>query len=188
MRRAGWLISLLLWVPISSAQPAGVEPALPAWAKAGAKVEVSWTGSWYPAEILAVEGAKAKIRYQGYGANDDEWVTAARLRQAAAGVPPSPAPSSEGKARQEQPTGRFLCQVFENNALQNQGELLLREDGTYLDVWTKKRGTWKFSPKTRELSFTGMLHSGAKVTYDPDKRQGMLTFDWGGGNQRWCYR
>ncbi len=46
----------------------------------GAAVRVEWQGSWWPAKILAVDGARYQIRYDGYGAQWDEWVGLKRLR------------------------------------------------------------------------------------------------------------
>ena len=49
----------------------------------GKTVEVKWKGSWYPATILKKKGKKYKIHYTGYGSKWDEWVSKARMRQAA---------------------------------------------------------------------------------------------------------
>jgi hypothetical protein len=45
------------------------------------RVEVLWEDDWYPATILEVRGAKYKIHYDGYDAQWDEWIDAARLRR-----------------------------------------------------------------------------------------------------------
>lgn len=43
-------------------------------------LHVEWRGTWYPAEILSSSGSSNLIRYVGYGAEWDEWVTAERMR------------------------------------------------------------------------------------------------------------
>ena len=47
----------------------------------GARVEVSWEGKWYPAEILKVDLGVHLIHYIGYDDGWDEWVSAKRIRQ-----------------------------------------------------------------------------------------------------------
>lgn len=100
---------LLIGVALVSLAVASL-PAAP-WKK-GDKLEVSWGGGWYPAEVLDVEGARYKIRYDGYGSAWDEWATAERLRDPKApaasiasppdGSPaPAPAPASASPAATE---------------------------------------------------------------------------------------
>lgn len=48
--------------------------------KTGNTVEANWNGAWYKAVILEVRGDSYKIRYDGYGAEWDEWVKAPKLR------------------------------------------------------------------------------------------------------------
>lgn len=153
------------------------EVPLPGFVKAGARVEVLSKGQWYGAKILEVSGATAKVRYDRYDASWDEWITAERVR--AGSGQPSASP---------QPTGRFVCQVFEENQLKPQGEFVLEANGTYRDLWNKKGGTWRFERGTGVIRFDGVLANGATATYDPEARHGLITFDWGGGNKRWCYR
>lgn len=47
---------------------------------AGDAVQILWEGQWYPGKILEADGARYKIRYDGYDASWDEWVTTDRLR------------------------------------------------------------------------------------------------------------
>lgn len=44
------------------------------------KLFVEWKGTWYAAEILASAAGSNYIRYSGYGAEWDEWVTPERMR------------------------------------------------------------------------------------------------------------
>jgi len=46
----------------------------------GDKIMVEWKGSWWPASIIAVDGKKWKINYDGYNSSWDEWVTAERIK------------------------------------------------------------------------------------------------------------
>jgi hypothetical protein len=50
-------------------------------AKVGSMIEVHWGKKWYQAEILKVESdGKVRVHYEGYGSEDDETVTADRVR------------------------------------------------------------------------------------------------------------
>lgn len=51
----------------------------PAW-KAGDRLEIKWGSSWYKGEVIAVDGERYKVHYDGYGSNWDEWAGADRLR------------------------------------------------------------------------------------------------------------
>jgi hypothetical protein len=44
------------------------------------KVMVLWSGSWYKAQILEYKTPKYLVRYEGWGALYDEWVTADRIK------------------------------------------------------------------------------------------------------------
>jgi hypothetical protein len=48
--------------------------------KAGDKLEVESRAVWYPAQIIAVDGSKYKVHYDGYSEGSDEWVEEARMR------------------------------------------------------------------------------------------------------------
>jgi hypothetical protein len=43
-------------------------------------IEVFWGSRWYPATILRRDGPRAFIRYEGWSASFDEWVTPERMR------------------------------------------------------------------------------------------------------------
>ncbi len=70
---------------------------LQAWAgtawKAGDKLEIKWGSSWYKGEVIAVDGERYKVHYDGYGSNWDEWAGADRLRPRA-----QPAESAQAAA------------------------------------------------------------------------------------------
>jgi hypothetical protein len=48
---------------------------------AGGKVEVEWSGKWYPARILEARHGMHLVHYEGYEESWDEWVPARRIRQ-----------------------------------------------------------------------------------------------------------
>lgn len=58
--------------------PAAVKPA-PKWKK-GDQVEVLWSGTWYPAEILEVKAHRYRIHYASYGSEWDEDIVPERIR------------------------------------------------------------------------------------------------------------
>jgi hypothetical protein len=62
--------------PRSASVRTASEPASPA----AQKLYVDWKGTWYAAEILASSNGSNCIRYSGYGAEWDEWVTPDRMR------------------------------------------------------------------------------------------------------------
>lgn len=71
----------------------------PAW-KAGDKAEIKWGSSWYKGEVVAVDGERYEVHYDGYGSNWDEWAGADRLRprapvaeSAQAGLPAAAKPA-----------------------------------------------------------------------------------------------
>jgi hypothetical protein len=47
---------------------------------AGKQIEVAWGQTWWPAEILRVQGTQYLIHYTGWAASWDEWVTQDRIR------------------------------------------------------------------------------------------------------------
>lgn len=65
----------------SAAPAAEAVAASPAGAyKAGEKVDIEWKGSFYPGEILSVNGDAYRIHYTGWSSSWDEDVPASRLR------------------------------------------------------------------------------------------------------------
>ena len=68
--------------PRATPRPAPAGPVAGAdgtW-KQGDRLEVEHRSFWYPAQIVAVDGQRYKIHYDGYGSGDDEWVDASRMR------------------------------------------------------------------------------------------------------------
>jgi hypothetical protein len=66
------------FAPVDQQRMATTGP-LTAPSGANAAVEVQWSGSWYPAEIMRVDGGASLIHYAGWNSSWDEWVPAARL-------------------------------------------------------------------------------------------------------------
>ncbi len=52
----------------------------------GAHVDVLWGNAFYPARVLAIRGDDYLIRYEGWGAQWDEWVDDSRIRYATPAV------------------------------------------------------------------------------------------------------
>jgi len=80
-------------VPPSQAQPAVPSPqpqVTPVTAPAAMRgaIEVQWGSSWYPAEVLQVNGGLTRIHYTGWSSSSDEWVPPGRIRSAAAATAP----------------------------------------------------------------------------------------------------
>ena len=69
------------WVPADRLRRivTAAEGALPL--TRGAVVQVLWGNKWWPAHVLAVDGEKYKIHYDGWSDRWDEWVTAERIRR-----------------------------------------------------------------------------------------------------------
>jgi hypothetical protein len=71
----------------------------------GQRVEALAHEKWWPGEVLEVDGARAKIRYDQLGSYFDEWVTAERLRPSSIPRPRSPTgePPAASTAGQRRP-------------------------------------------------------------------------------------
>lgn len=48
--------------------------------KVGDRLEVNQRAYWYPARIIAINGGRYRVHYEGYGSEDDEWVDTSRMR------------------------------------------------------------------------------------------------------------
>jgi hypothetical protein len=60
------------------------------------ELQIEWHGGWYAAEILSSSGSSNLIRYKGYGAEWDEWVSSERMRFVApGGTPPEMTPGND---------------------------------------------------------------------------------------------
>ena len=51
----------------------------PDW-QVGTAVSVNFKDQWFPASILAIDGMKFQIHYDGYGSEWDEWVGLDRIK------------------------------------------------------------------------------------------------------------
>jgi hypothetical protein len=69
-------------VPRRTAQAVPQRPPMPLAPMAFKQIEVAWGQSWWPAQILQVQGDKYRIHYTGYDASWDEWVGKDRIRVA----------------------------------------------------------------------------------------------------------
>jgi hypothetical protein len=147
-------VSTLLLAPESKAQH------LPAYG-VDDSVSIRWSAGWFPGKILAVDGDRYRVRYDGYGESWDEWVTAERLRPATTGEfelesaatlspPPVPTPSAEPPSA-EPPTGvhgtwRYQSWISTPPG-QPRGEIL-NSDVTYW-LTIRPSGTWSLTNTTR---------------------------------------
>jgi len=71
--------------PASRGAPAGANGR---W-RVGDRLEVYHRSYWYPSRIVAIEGTRYRIHYEGYGSQDDEWVDASRMRPIGGHVAPA---------------------------------------------------------------------------------------------------
>jgi hypothetical protein len=71
--------------PQRQPEPPPDDPSLPAMTFAvGDKVEANWTGGqWTKATVIRVSGKYARVHYDGWGNDWDEWFPADRLRRRA---------------------------------------------------------------------------------------------------------
>ncbi len=62
--------------------PERVRPPTPIPVRTGARVEIEWKGTFWPGVVQDVADDFARVHYDDYGPEWDEWVTAKRLRAA----------------------------------------------------------------------------------------------------------
>jgi hypothetical protein len=164
---------LLLAVVLSCAlvQPHVVEAQANQPYRVDDAVSIQWRGDWYPGKILAVDGNRFQIRYDGYGAFWDEWVTAERLRRPGAtpaiptpaapapppaAPPPAQSPAQPATAPPAPPapapqtglhgTWRYQSWITTRPG-QARGEIV-NSDVTYW-LTVRPNGTWSLSSTTR---------------------------------------
>lgn len=153
---------------------AGARPAEGVACPRGARIEVLYAGTWYPARVLDGPDRMGTclVSYDGYGSNWDEWVNASRMRapaQAAAPAVPSPEgekPGSErtpampatpapGKAASQMPAGTYPCYTFDAGQLNYAyTDVVVRGDGRY--AVGGKEGRYTLSG-SGALTFSGPL-------------------------------
>ncbi len=68
--------------------------------QAGDKVDIEWSGAWYPGRVKEAKDGKYFIAYEGYDSSWDEWVGTERLRLPG-GEEPSPAAEAPVSAPSE---------------------------------------------------------------------------------------
>lgn len=102
--------------------PAPAAPGIPSPATGlcakGRAVSVLYAGEWYPAKVLDGPDRMGTclVSYDGFGSNWDEWVSAKRMRAAAAS--PAPATATRPQATPATvPPGKYSCYTFDNGAL-----------------------------------------------------------------------
>lgn len=86
------------------------------------KVKVKWSGSWWDAEIIQVNGDQYKIHYDNYGSNWDEWVKTDRIQ---------PRTNSGTTSKKESTTGK------QNNTSITDGKF---STGDKIEAWSA--GVW----------------------------------------------
>lgn len=100
--RLVFALILLFWslAHAEQARPAAV----------GDKVSVSWSGTWYPSTVVAVDEGRYRIHYEGWSNDWDEWVPPSRMRwpdQSPVGAPafvrPPPVAETPGPASPQAP-------------------------------------------------------------------------------------
>lgn len=69
------------WDELASRDRWAFEVAMPHHPRAGERLFVEWRGSYWPAQVLSVQGPKVRIHYEGYGSQWDETVGLDRLKQ-----------------------------------------------------------------------------------------------------------
>ncbi|WP_049780241.1 agenet domain-containing protein [Aromatoleum aromaticum] len=115
---------LAVGLPLSVAALAGAaEASASALCVKGRAVSVLYGGDWYPAKVLDGPDRMSTclVSYDGYGSNWDEWVSAKRMRPAAArqaqtvSTDPATAPASAGS--DAVPAGKYGCYTFDNGQL-----------------------------------------------------------------------
>jgi hypothetical protein len=122
-------------------------------------VSIQWSASWWPGRILAVEGERYRVRYDGYDASWDEWVSADRLRRpdapaaapaspAVAPTPPAPAPAPAPDAAATGVHGTWQYRSWVGNQRgQPRGEILNADVFYWLTL--RPNGRWTLSNTTR---------------------------------------
>ncbi len=79
---------MVLSLPTLAAAAPSQRPVVATSAGQRAKrVEVEWSGSWWPATVMQTRGKLTRIHYTGWGAEWDEWVGPERVRSAAVRPP-----------------------------------------------------------------------------------------------------
>jgi len=133
--------------------------------KVGDKVEVKWSGRYYPATVIEVKGDQYKVSYDGYSRSWDEWVKPAAIRPRGAATPPPSTVTGKGNVGAVKP-GKYHCVFFiSGQGLQTVPGFTLHADGTYTDEDGKK-GRYVFDSGRSEITFSGGKMDGNVAKYD----------------------
>ncbi|MGC4119839.1 MAG: DUF1566 domain-containing protein [Myxococcales bacterium] len=106
---------LILAAPEATAAPA----------KVGDRLSVEWKGDWFAAQVLAVDGDKVRVRYDGYDESWDEWVGPERYKAPATAA--GPGTKAEPREAAKEASGRFTAQG--DTVLDTKTKLLWERDG-----------------------------------------------------------
>ena len=136
---------------------------------AGRAVRVNSQGINHAAHIIAVEGAKYRIRYDDHreGRPDEELVTAERLRNSdfSPFKPAGAAASASAALPRTLPTGHYTCVMFvSGTGLVNNGEFTLHSNGTYERGGTS--GHYAYTAATGRVTFQGGVMDGRAAEYE----------------------
>lgn len=149
----------------------------------GDSVSIQWSASWWPGRVLAVDGERYRIRYDGYDASWDEWVTAERLRRperrpAAPAASPVARPSGAASNAAAAATGVHGTWQYRSwmssRRGQPRGELMNGDVFYWLTL--RPNGSWLLSNTTRSSPNTSETVAWGTYTL----RQGELVLTQGG--------
>lgn len=139
-------------LPAAQGQVADAQPA--AAYRVDEVVSIEWRGGWYPGRILDVGEGRYLVRYDGFGAEWDEWVAADRLRgsgSATAAPPPAAPPPSAaapgGGATTPTAAGLHGTWQYESWTTPGRGELMNQDVFYWLTL--RPNGSWSLSNTTR---------------------------------------
>ena len=135
----------------------------------GRAVKVNSQGINHAAHIIAVEGAKYRIRYDDHreGRPDEELVTVDRLKNSdfSAFKPAGAASSASAALPRTIPTGHYTCAMFvSGTGLVNNGDFTLHPNGTYERGGT--RGNYTYAAATGRVTFQGGVMDGRAAEYE----------------------
>jgi hypothetical protein len=155
------LPALALVLALLSGTPAFTQAA-PAY-RVGDAVSIQWSASWWGGRILEVADGRYKVRYDGYDASWDEWVTPARLRPVTPTAPAAPALPTRPPAPPAQPArpsappaaraparaldGTWQYQSWISSSPEGRREMMNRDVFYWLTI--RPNGTWSLSNTTR---------------------------------------
>lgn len=143
--------------------------------RVGDKVEVKWSGTWYPATVLAASGGGYKIHYDGWSSSYDEVVEPVRIRTPQGVVTANTATTTTTSTTTTTTTtragaasvapGRYNCVFYVGGqGLVNGGGFTIAAGGHYTDR-AGKVGTYTFDAAAQLLTFHGAAYDGQRAEY-----------------------